>query len=198
MDRLRSGPSPTRRLRTLFSLPLIVLAVIVFLVEELLWGWLGRLTEVLGLFAPVIRIEAVIRGLPPYLAMLLFILPWLIILPVKLMALALIAMGKPLGGILLFALGELVGVGFLHRIYVLCRPALLRLVWFIRFEQAVLRLKGWVHDHLDRLEGWRMARRLVQLSWQWAKRSLGGKAPGGFGQRFEAAKRLVKTRFSRG
>lgn len=194
MYSLRCGPSRARRLKAVLSVPLVVLAVPLFLLEELFWHWLGPLTAAFARLAPVARIEAAIRRLPPYPAMALFLLPWLIILPVKLVALGLIATGHLINGALIFAAGELLGVGFLHRIYILCRPALLSLGWFIRLEQIVLKIRDWAHDHLERWQVWRLAR-------DWTRRILGrlrdrlfSDRAGSLWQRFEAARRLVRIR----
>lgn len=146
------------RLRGLLRAPLVVLGVVILLLEEVLWAWLGRLMAALGRWRPMARLEAVIRRLPPYAAMVLFGLPWLIILPVKLGALWLCAVGHlKLGGIL-FTGSEILGAAILARLYVLCRPSLCQLGWFVRVEGWVLAWSRWAHGLLDRLPLWRRAR----------------------------------------
>ncbi len=175
----------------------MVVAVFVFLVEEVLWGWLARLTAALGRWAPVARIEAAIQRLPPYLAILLFVVPWAIILPVKLMALWLLATGHAAGGIALFAGGELFGVGFLARIYVLCRPALATLAWFVRLEGWVRAASAWAHARLDRIALWRRTRERLHAAvagWYDVVRRRGH---GWFAARLRAAHRLVRAQFLR-
>jgi hypothetical protein len=130
---------------------LALIGMILVLFEEVLWGLTGGLMRLLGRFAPIARLEGHIRRLPPVLALPLFILPWAIMLPVKLGALWLIAMGKIIKGTLLFVGGEAFGVAFLARLYELCRPALHRWPWFVIIERILLRWTQWAHDILYRL-----------------------------------------------
>jgi hypothetical protein len=125
--------------------------MILVLFEEVLWALTGGLMRFFGRLAPVALIEDRIRRLPPILALPLFVLPWLIMLPVKLGALWLIAMGKVIHGALLFLGGEAFGVAFLARLYELCRPALHRWPWFVAAERVLLRWTQWAHDILYRL-----------------------------------------------
>ena len=148
---------------------LALIGMILVLFEELLWGLTGGLMRLLGRFEPVARLENHIRRLPPILALPLFILPWAIMLPVKLGALWLIAMGKIIKGTLLFVGGEAFGVAFLARLYELCRPALHRWPWFVIIERILLRWTQWAHDILYRLPFVRAARAWGGLHWQEAR-----------------------------
>lgn len=186
-----------RRLKALLSPPLVAVAVVVFLVEEILWGWLARATAALGRWAPVARIEAAIGRLPPYLAILLFVIPWAIILPVKLIALWLVASGHAVSGIVLFSLGELFGVGFLTRIYVLCRPSMVTLAWFVRVEGWVTAASAWAHAQLDRVAVWRLARARIAAALARWRSSLREGGRGWILARIKAAHRLVRTQFQR-
>ena len=144
---------------------LALLGMIFVLFEEVLWALTGGLMRFLGRFAPVARIEDRIRRLPPVLALPLFVLPWLIMLPVKLGALWLIAEGKIVHGAILFVGGEAFGVAFLARLYELCRPALHRWPWFVKVERVLLRWTQWAHDILYRLPFVRAARAWGERSW---------------------------------
>jgi hypothetical protein len=179
-------------LKALVNAPLVGVAVLVFLVEEVLWDCLAWLTQALGRWAPVARIEAAIRRLPPYLAILLFALPWLIILPVKLMALLLLATGHALSGVLLFVGGELFGVGFLARIYVLCHPALATLPWFLVAEGWAKASSAWAHERLNRIALWRETRDVFRRAIAWLRDVTGGGGRGWVLARFRAAHRFVR------
>lgn len=109
----------------------IALALIV-LFEE--WGW-RPLAELLGRLArlrPFAVAEAWIAALPPYGALLVFALPSGLLLPLKLLALWLIAHGKAFAAGALFVGAKLVGTALVARIFLLTRPALLRIGWFKR------------------------------------------------------------------
>ncbi len=144
---------------------LALLGMILVLFEEVLWGMAGGFMRFFSRFAPIARIEDRIRRLPPILALPLFVLPWLIMLPVKLGALWWIARGKVLSGTLMFIFGEAFGVAFLARLYDLCRPALHRWPWFVTVERLLLRCTQWAHDILYRLPFVRGARAWGERHW---------------------------------
>ena len=107
-----------------------VLAALIVLFEE--WGW-RPLADLLGLIARLrvfARLELWIAGLPPYAALLVFALPTTILLPVKLVGLWLLAQGQALaaGGVLLGA--KVVSTALVARIFMLTKPALMRIGWF--------------------------------------------------------------------
>ncbi|MBV8125221.1 MAG: hypothetical protein JO370_14240, partial [Paucibacter sp.] len=131
--------------------------------------WIGRL--------PVVRhLEALIRRLPPYGALALFVLPTLLLLPVKLLALWFITRGRALMGLGVILLAKVLGTALLARIFVLVQPALMRLPWFERlygrwvaWKEALL---AWVRASPVwlRARAWReRVRRMVQR-WREAMR----------------------------
>ena len=142
-----------------------LLGMVLVLFEEVLWGMAGGFMRFFSRFAPIASLEARIRRLPPVLALPLFVLPWLIMLPVKLGALWWIAKGRVLSGTLMFIFGEAFGVAFLARLYELCRPALHRWPWFVAIERLLLRWTQWAHDILYRLPFVRAARDWGERSW---------------------------------
>jgi hypothetical protein len=115
---------------------LLLALVIVF--EE--WGWrpLAALAANLARFAPIARLEAFIASLPPYGALVVFALPSLLILPLKLVAVWLIAGGHLMSATLLFAFAKVVGTAFVARIFQLTHPALMQLAWFRRAYEIVI------------------------------------------------------------
>lgn len=143
---------------------LLGMAFVLF--EEVLWGVTGGIMRLFSRFAPIAWIEDRIRRLSPILALPLFVLPWLIMLPVKLGALWWIAKGRVLGGTLMFIFGEAFGVAFLARLYELCRPALHRWPWFVAIERLLLRWTQWAHDILYRLPFVRAGRDWGERRWR--------------------------------
>lgn len=156
--------------------------MVLVLFEEVLWALTGALMRLFGRFGPVAWVEARIRRLPPILALPLFVLPWLVMLPVKLGALWLIAIGKVIHGSLLYIGGEAFGIAFLARLYELCRPALHRWRWFVIVERILLQWIQWAHDILDRLPFMRAARAFGERHWRglraWMGRARARAAPG--------------------
>lgn len=147
----------------------LILALLI-LFEE--WGWepLQRAMAALARLPLLRQLEVGIRRLPPYAALALLLLPSLLILPVKLLALWLIAKGKAVLGLAVIVAAKLVGTAVLARLFQLIQPALLRLAWFARlygrwtaWKEALL---VWV-----RASGvWRMARALKLRLRRWRQR----------------------------
>ena len=131
------------------------------------WGWepLQRALARLGEWPLLRNLEAWIGRLPSWAALGVVMLPTLTLLPVKLLALWLIGDGHALLGVVVVVLAKLVGTAVLARLFVLTRPALLRLPWFAHLYGRWLPFK-------DGLLQW------VRASWAWRvgrvlKRSLG-------------------------
>ena len=161
-----------RAVNSFFRQLFAILGMLFVLFEELLWVLFGGLFRRLAVYAPVAYAERWIRRLPPIWALPLFVLPWLVMLPVKIGALWLIAMGKVIKGVLLFIGGEAFGALFLARLYELCRPALHQWRWFVIVEGILLRWTLWAHRVLRTLPPVRMAEDGWEQRWQEIKRRL--------------------------
>lgn len=139
-----------------------ILLALIILFEE--WGWapLQRLMAWIGELPMLRQIEAVIRRLPPYAALALFFLPGLLLLPIKLLALWLIGIGRAGLGLLVIVLAKLIGTAVVARIFALTQPALMSLPWFARLYQ---RWSAWKADLLAWVRAspaWRLAHELRQ------------------------------------
>ena len=145
----------------------VVGALILF--EE--WGW-APLARLLGVFArwpPVAWLERRIAALPPALAVLVFLVPALLLLPVKVAALWLIGRGRTLLGIGVIVAAKVIGTGLVARLFMLTRPQLMRLPWFARLY---VRWVAWKEGVMARVRAslpWRVARSL-QRRWRIAWR----------------------------
>jgi len=144
-----------------------VLALIV-LFEEWGWAWFARIMGVIGKLPVLRRVERWIGNLPPYGALVMLILPGLLLLPVKILALWLIGKGKAMFGISVILIAKVVGTALVARIFQLIHPALMQLPWFaplyarwIRWKEALL---AWVRESA----AWRRAR-AIKL---WVRRRL--------------------------
>ena len=151
-----------------------VLALLI-LFEE--WGWepLQRALARLGRLPLLRQLEAFIARLPPAAALVVFLVPALLLLPVKLAALALIAQGQRLLGLAVIVLAKLVGTAIVARLFTLTRPALMQLPWFAHLFS---RWTAWKDALLARVRAswaWRWGRavkRQARRGWARWKRSL--------------------------
>ncbi|MBT2334461.1 hypothetical protein J7E49_11170 [Variovorax paradoxus] len=155
----------TRLLRALAT----ALLVPILLFEE--WGWeplaaLARRMARLPLWA---RLENRLRELPPWAALLAFLLPVLLLLPVKVLALFLFGRGHAASGVTVLVVAKLIGTAFVARIFQLVEPALMRIPLFARWYP---RWKAW-KDHVLTLvresRPWRVvqvANRSIYRAWR--------------------------------
>src|SRR5262245_27957143 len=134
------------------AVEVFIALVIVF--EE--WGWrsLADLVGRLARWRPWALIEAAIIRLPPYAALIIFILPTALLLPLKFLALLLIAQGQFFLATLLFIAAKVVATALIARLYILTEPALMQIGWF-----------AWAHDTLMPWKEALTAR--VRSSWVW-------------------------------
>ncbi len=138
-----------RRLKHAAIAPLALLIAF----EE--WGWepLARLTACVARLPLLAWGERRIVALPPYGALALFTLPWLLLLPMKLFALGLIGSGHILLGAAAVLVLKVAGTAVVARLFTLAKPALMRLPWF---ASAYGRWRVWKDGVLDRLHASRV------------------------------------------
>ena len=149
---------PKKFLRRLFrSLISIPLAIWIFL-EEWVWDEMLAFMAWIGKLPPVHWIEMQIAKLPPYAALIAFILPGAILLPFKLAAFWLIAHGHGVYGLWVFVIAKVIGTAFLARIFSLTKPALLTIGWFSRAYLAVTRWKERVYSYVRALPAYQRIR----------------------------------------
>ena len=149
----------TRIKRILRSLLLLPVALFL-LFEE--WGWepLASAFAALGRLPVWQRLERLIAGLPPWAALLVFGVPVLALIPIKLLALYLIGEGQIGLGIGLVLLAKLAGTAIAARLFQLTQPALMQLAWFARSYTAFKSWKDRMLRHVRTSWPWRAGRRL--------------------------------------
>ncbi len=145
-------------------LPLIA-ALLLF--EE--WGWepLAALFARLARLPFWARVERGITRLPPRWAVLVFGVPMLMLLPIKLLALYLFGMGQTTLGLVLLLSAKIGGTALMARLFQLTQPALLQLHWFARWYP---RWKAWKDSVLAQVRGsgvWRAGLALKRGARQW-------------------------------
>jgi len=149
------------------------LLALVILFEE--WGWepLHRAMLWLGRWPPLAWLERRVGALPPYAALAVFLLPTLLLLPIKLLALWLIGQGRAGLGLLVIVIAKLAGTALLAWLFQLTQPALMQLAWFAQWYG---RWRAWKQAVLAQVRAswaWRVGRvvkrRVAQRLARWRK-----------------------------
>lgn len=168
MNQAKPQPAPRGLARSLLLAPAVQLAALVLLLEAWCWELGKRASARIARWPPLRWLEARIRSLPPWAALGAFVLPGLLLLPIKLLALVAIAHGHALAGVGGFVAAKLGGAMVVARIYVLTLPTLLTLGWFARWHGGFLHLKARLLAALRASRFWRR----VGLSLAAARRGL--------------------------
>lgn len=148
-------------------------AAVVLFVEE--WGWrpLTAWAARLATWPPIARLEAQVVKSSPRVALVLFMVPAVLLLPVKLLALWLIGEGRPGLGIVVILFAKLLGTALVGRLFVLLEPQLMRYAWFARalgwWRATRLRMQAAIHRSVL----WRSLR-LLRRRWRVLKRRKAG------------------------
>jgi hypothetical protein len=137
----------------------VVLALLL-LFEQ--WGWQRLLQLFSGLcrLMPVVALEGWIARLPPYAALAAFALPTAFLLPLKLLAIYLIAQGHTLAATALFIGAKIVGTAIVARLYQLTEPQLMRIGWVRRLHGVAAPRLHALHEEIRRSWAWRYGRML--------------------------------------
>jgi len=155
--------------------PLWILLALVFLFEAWLWE---NLRPIVGWIVDRIRWETLrarvaqwIDHLPPAATFLVFLVPVVLLLPLKIMGLWMLAHGSWLGAMATLAIAKVVSMGVTAFIFDVTRPKLLQLAWFRGLYDHVIAWLEKAHALVDpikaELHAWlRPVRRRVRaLVW---------------------------------
>ena len=156
-----------RILKKLLRALAAALLVPLLLFEE--WGWepLAALAARLARLPLWARLERAVQALPPWGALLVFLVPVLMLLPLKLLALFLLGRGHATSAVLLLVGAKLAGTAVVARLFQLVEPALMRFPlfarWYPRWKQWKDRVLGFVRQSAP----WRAARRWKNGARRW-------------------------------
>lgn len=152
-------------LRTAWSIvrgPLItalnITAALIILFEE--WGWrpLSNLLGRLAAFAPLAALERLLARLPPYAALVALALPTSLLLPLKFVALWLLANEHFLTATLLFVGAKIASTALIARVFLLVKPALMQIGWFAQAYNWFVPWKDALYAQIRASWVWRYGR----------------------------------------
>lgn len=130
------------KIKEIFLYPI----ALILLFEE--WGWepLAALVAKLSKMRLWVRIETKIILLPPWSVVLVFGIPVLTLLPIKIFAIYLFSNGHKFEGAILLILSKILGTAFCARIFQLTKPQLMQIKCFSYFYPQ---WKNWKDQMFD-------------------------------------------------
>lgn len=155
-DHLKKVKFFKKILRNILVAPILL----VLLFEE--WGWepLARAFAKLGRLPAWARLEGRIKALPPWAALILFGVPVITLIPVKLLALYLFSHDQATMGLTLVIAAKVTGTAIAARLFQLTEPALMRLDWFARLYTPWKRWKDGVLTQVRQSALWCTVRKI--------------------------------------
>jgi hypothetical protein len=122
--------------------PFLILIALVFLFETWLWE---RLRPLVAAVVNVIawdklkaRLAALVEWLPPWAVLIVFVVPFIVLLPLKFLEVYFLVHRQWIAAIFILVLAKLLGLGVTAFIFDVTRPKLLQLAWFRWLYQHVL------------------------------------------------------------
>jgi len=151
--------NPVRKIiRVIF----IVLGAIWLMFEEWVWDSILAIMERVGRLRAIMFLEAFLARQNPYLLLLLFVFPFMIMIPAKVYGLYLITSGKVLRGLTIFVLAKGLITALVTRLFIISKKKLLRIRAFSVFYVWFQDMKGWLYSELQRMSAWRKAKTLIR------------------------------------
>jgi hypothetical protein len=168
--------------------PLWILVALLFLFEAWLWDHLAPavrwLVDRIAWRALRQGVAVQIERLPPYPTLLVFLIPVVLLLPIKFIGFWMLARGYWLGAMATLGAAKVVSMGVTAFIFDVTRPKLLQLPWFRRLYAWVLKWLAWAHALIDpaktEIRAWAahnlrpITRQLRSMFWLTKPRRAGG------------------------
>jgi hypothetical protein len=159
---MRSGTAAQSILHKLARTFWVVLAVL-FLIEAWLWDHLEPIVARVVAFIPWQGLKSalvrLIARLSPQATLVVFVIPFILLAPLKFLEVWLIVKQRWIGAILVLVLAKLVGLGVTAFIFEVTRDKLLQMAWFRRVYEFFIWLRAWAHQKVEpvtrRLRKWR-------------------------------------------
>jgi hypothetical protein len=151
-------PVPRRGAGRVLSPVVAVLAAFYFLVDALFLPPLRLLAKWLGSFGVLARLGAWIRTLGPYQTLALFLVPLIILEPVKPVAAYLAAKGHFARSLTVLVVGEILKITIVERLFHIGRDKLLTIPAFASVYHYIMRWLAW----LEAMPPWQAVMRHVR------------------------------------
>jgi|SRR6185369_12071672 len=144
--------------------PLWVLLALLFLLEAWLWDHLeplvARLVSLIAWDRLKTRLARAIESLPPWATLIVFVVPFIVLLPLKFLSFFLIASKQWLAAGIVLVIAKLLGLGVTAFVFDVTREKLLQMAWFKRMFDWFMWARDWAHAQTAPIR-----ERIRQLVW---------------------------------
>ena len=144
--------------------PLWIVLALLFLMEAWLWDHLepvvARAVNVVPWGRVKTWIKRTIESLPAWAALGVFVVPLIVLLPLKFLEVYFLATRNWLGAAGVLVLAKLMGLGVTAFVFDATRGQLLQMAWFARMYDWFLWARDWAHAQTEPVR-----QRALQLTW---------------------------------
>lgn len=167
----------------LLDLVLLPAALVVVVLEDVVWAGARALLRALNRLPPVRRLDGMLRGLPGWVALPLFLALEALGKLGELWAVGLLVEGRIKSAALAYLSVRIVATIAAVFVYHACEPALLRYAWFAAVLGWIRRVRDWALAMIAPWRDWlrgmlgrtrsRLSRRFAAIRRAWAVRRFG-------------------------
>lgn len=144
--------------------PFWILLALIFLAEAWLWDHLepivARVVNLIPWGKLKQKLAHLIEDLPPWATLIVFVVPFIVLLPLKFLEVYLLATHQWLAAGIVLILAKLLGLGVTAFIFDVTRDKLLQMAWFRRMYEWLLWARVWAHGITEPVR-----ERVRQLIW---------------------------------
>jgi|SRR3954469_16504714 hypothetical protein len=151
-----------QHLKRALQMALVPFAVAIVFFEQTLIRYLNRVTAAIAGWPPIARLEASLMRLPPYWALLTFVAPSLLILPIKLAAFWFGMHGRYGLALASVIFGKLLATAIVARLYRILRPTLMSIRWFAWADTKFFAWRDRAYAFVKSLPAWQKVQAMVQ------------------------------------
>lgn len=149
---------------------LLSLLAIILIIEEWLWDALTAFGHQLTHWLRLESLERRLSQAQPNAALIAFLIPVMIVMPINLAAFALLAHGLLFQGILLELLAKLLGTLLVARVFALTKPQLLTFGIIATIYSTVTRWLHWAHQKIKDTQTYKLIKTLQASIHTWFSR----------------------------
>ena len=151
-----------QHLKRALELMIVPLAAAFVFFEQTLIKYLNAAMAAVARWPPIAGVERWLVGLPPYAALVAFVAPSILILPIKLVALWFAAVGRYELAFGTLIVGKMLGTAVLARLYRILRPRLMASPWFGRADSWFFDWRDQSYAFVKSLPAWKRIAAMVQ------------------------------------
>ena len=140
---------------------LVPIAAAIVFFEQVLIRVLNAATAMVARWAPIAALERWLMKQPPYIALLAFVAPSILILPIKFSAIYFAAHRHFMMAIAAVMIGKVLATAIVARLYVVLRPTLMTIGWFAKADTWFFFWRDRAYAFVRALPAWQKAKAVI-------------------------------------